>query len=1072
MMKRFLYAMLILRALSAYAAEIDPEKIKFFEMKVRPLLSEKCHKCHGDQKQKGTLRLDSLAAILKGGETSPAIVLGKPEDSLLIKAVAYSDPDMQMPPKATEQLSKDQVETLAQWIKMGAPWPVEKIVEKKQKAITDADRAFWSFQPVKEIVPPHSDDGNWSKNPIDRFIFAKLASEQLAPAPEAARVALVRRVYFDLHGLPPTPDEVDAFVKDNSADAYEKLIDKLLASPRYGERWARHWLDLVRYAESDGFRQDAFRPHAWPYRDYVIKSFNADKPYDRFVTEQLAGDELAPDDPDVLVATGYMRHGQYEYNQRDVSKQWSEILNDITDTTGDVFLGLSMGCARCHDHKFDPILQADYFKLQSFFGATLPRNDLSLVTAKQQAEHQAQLQKWEAKTASIREQIAALEKLQSEKVTKSAIDKFLPEYQVMLRKPVAERVPYEQQIAELAFRQVTHELDNLDGKIKGPEREKWAALKRQLAEFDELKPKPMPPAFVTTDVGPLAPPTTIPGQKKVLEPGVLTVLQSQPIPFDPPVATATSTGRRTALAKWITHPQNPLASRVMVNRLWQYHFGRGLVVTSSDYGRLGEQPSHPALLDWLAREFVQKGWSIKQMHRLIMTSSTYKQSATRPMPQQARLKDPENRWLWRMNSRRLDAEQIRDAMLAVSGELNAASGGPSADSTSTRRTIYTKIIRNTRDPLMDAFDAPDAFGSAPNRSTTTTPTQALLLINGTWPMQRAVALAEKIKQTKANTPEEIVENAYRLAYGRAPLDAERSAALAFLAKQPEKPAGAPAARLEALAEKPPTQTMPHRGGQAAMLSGAPEDFLRLPESATLPSDDFTIEAVVLLESIYDNAAVRVIASQWDGGQKNPGWSFGVTSEKSKHQPRNLILQLAGNAAAGDGVQYEVVVSDLRLELHKTHYVAVSVKISETGETGVTFYMKDLSDPDAQLRVASVKHKVNGAYQSKVPLIIGGREGSGGVHVWDGLIDDIRLSNKSVPREQLLISETENKAIVADFRFEDEPGFAKDSSGKQKDLARSASAKTAAQPAHTPKPSGGLVDFCHVLLNSNEFLYVD
>ncbi len=1031
-------------------AEPSPEEAKFFETKVRPLLSARCFKCHGAEaaKPKGGLRLDSREGVLKGGNSGAVIVPGKPAQSLLLTAVSGRDPDLKMPPK--EDLPREEIETLARWIAMGAPFPAGKAAAtRREKEITDKDRAFWSFRPVLE--PPVPAAGG--AGPVDAFLLQKLAAEGLSPAPEADRRTLIRRATFDLHGLPPAPEEVEAFVGDPSPDAYAKLIDRLLASPRYGERWARHWLDLVRYAESDGFRQDAYRPHVWPYRDYVIRSFNEDKPYDRFVLEQLAGDELAPDDPEVVVATGFLRLGMYEYNQRDVPKQWGEILNDLTDVTGDVFLAMGMGCARCHDHKFDPLLQRDYFALQAFFAPLLWRDDAVLATRGRQEERRKALANWEEKTAALRAEIAAIERPHVASAEKSITTKFLPEFQAMMRKPVADRTPKEHQIASLAHRQVVFERTTIDGKIKGAEREKWSALKRQLAEFDALRPAELPPAFIATDVGPVAPPTTIPGdpENRPVGPAFLSVLGGG---APPAAGSSASTGRRTALAQWLVRPDHPLTARVIVNRIWQHHFGRGLVASSSDFGTLGEKPSHPELLDWLAARFVKDGWSFKKMHRLLMTSAAYRQSATRAMPQIARLKDPENRWLWRMNPRRLEAEEIRDAMLAATGELDGRAGGESADPAGPRRTVYTKAIRNTRDPLLDVFDLPESFASVGGRNVTTTATQALLMINGRWPLDRAQAFAARLRKSGARDDAERVDLAWRLAYGRPPSEAEQAAALAFLGR------GGPARAVAAL-PPPLVQTMPHRGGQAAKFrNGALEDQLRLPEGAALPPGDFTIEAVVQLESLYENAAVRVIASQWDGEPTHAGWSFGVTSEKSKHQPRNLILQLAGDGG------YEVVASDLRLELHKTQYVAVSVRIAEKGESGITFYMWDLTDNEAQLRTASVKHRVTGGLRSAAALVVGGRDGAPG-HGWDGLIDEVRLTAAAITRDRLLVlNEARPIEAAADWKFEEEPGFTKDSTGRQPDLLRrGGSAGAAASDA-------SLVDLCHVLLNSNEFLYVD
>ena len=499
----------------------------------------------------------------------------------------------------------------------------------KHRIITDADRSFWSFRPVAEVQPPAVREGGWCRNEIDRFVLAKFEEQGLTPAPMADRQTLIRRATFDLIGLPPAPQDVDAFVRDPSPDAYEKLIDRLLASPRYGERWARHWLDLVRYAESDGFKQDAYRPNAWPYRDYVIRSFNEDKPYDRFVCEQLAGDELWPDDPDAMVATGYMRGGLYEYNNRDVPKQWTQMLTDVTDVTGDVFLGLSMGCARCHDHKFDPILQADYFRLQSFFAPMLPRNDLPIATKARRDEYSKALAEWESKTASIRAQMAPIEEAGAAGTMKGAIKKFPQEMQAIIHKAAAERTPLEEQLAQLALRQVVDQSENLQPKIRSADKGRYSELRKQLEAFDGIKPKPLPHGVMMTDVGPVAPPVTIPGHadEPPLEPAVPVVLQDLPGGQLTITQTATSTGRRSALAKWITNPANPLASRVIVNRVWQFHFGKGLVTTSNDFGHLGTRPSHPELLDWLAHRFVEQGWSFKQLHRQIMLSATYCQTA-------------------------------------------------------------------------------------------------------------------------------------------------------------------------------------------------------------------------------------------------------------------------------------------------------------------------------------------------------------------------------------------------------------------------------------------------------------
>jgi hypothetical protein len=1036
----------------AASSQEDAETVKLFEEKVAPLLAARCYKCHSavSPKPKGALRVDSREALLKGGELGPAMVPGSIEKSLLLRAIGWADPDLQMPPK--ERMPAAEIEILRLWIAGGAPWSKTVATARKpEKKITDADRAWWSFQPVTAPPVPPADGG--CRNEIDHFIRARLKDQGLEPAPEADRRMLLRRLTFDLHGLPPTPMEIEAFEKDASPDAYEKQVERLLAHPRYGERWGRHWLDLVRYAESDGYKQDAYRPNTWPYRDYVIRAFAEDKPYDRFVQEQLAGDELAPDDPQVTVATGYLRLGIYEYNQRNAWGQWRDILNDITDVTGDAFLGLGMGCARCHDHKFDPILQRDYFALQSFFAGLLWRDDLPLADRAEVAEYRRKRSAWEEKTATIRAEIAEIEKPFLASAERAILGKFLPELQAVHAKPAAERTPYDVQIADLLERQVIAERSLIDGKIKGTTRERWSELQRKLSEFDKDKPRDLPAGLVVTDVGPAAAPTTIPGdpEKRVIPPAVLTVLGGEaPVIRLQPV----SSGRRLALAKWLTRPEHPLAARVMVNRIWQHHFGRGLVGTANDFGRLGEHPTHPELLDWLAARFVKEGWSVKAMHRLIVCSATYRQSSIHPAALAGHLKDPENRLLWRSVPRRLEAEQVRDSMLFASGEFDSHMGGPAVDPNLPRRSVYTKVHRNIHDPVLEAFDAPETFSSVPTRNATTTATQALLMINGRWPLERAQAFARRLRTSGARTNADLVGEAYRIAFGRSPSALELSRGVAFL----ERSAPGPRA-----ADLPLAQAMPDRGGQAARFrSEHAEDRLCMEADPVLPSTDFTIEAVVILDSLYDDASVRVIASQWSGKADQPGWSFGVTGAKSKQQPRNLILELSGEGGA------EVVASDLRLELHKTHYVSAAVKIGEMGESGVTFYMQDLSDPEAPLRTAGVRHVVTGGIRSKASFVIGGRDGQKSPG-WDGLVDEIRLSRAALPKEQLLLVDgaPQESAIVGHWTFESDPGFFKEVGSRVKPLGRLAMIQTPGVASES-----GLVDFCHVILNSNEFLYVD
>ncbi len=1014
------------------------EQAKFFESHVRPLLVDNCLKCHGEQKQSGGLRLDSRGAMLAGGDSGAAIEPGAPDSSLLMEAVRHES--FEMPPAG--KMPDEAIETLAAWIEMGAPWPGDQGKPARTEAapkITDEDRAWWAFQPVARPAVPEVADRGWSKTPIDNFIFEKLAANELTPAEEADRLTLIRRATYDLTGLPPTAEEIDAFLADNSPRAYEALVDRLLDSPRYGEHWGRFWLDLVRYAESDGYRQDAYRATAWRYRDYVIQSFNDDKPYDQFVREQLAGDEIAPDDPNALVATGYLRLWMYEYNQRDARTQWETIVNDVTDVTADVFLGMGMGCARCHDHKFDPILQEDYFRLQAFFTPILPRDDQPLLTPAERREYEAKLAEWEAATAEIRAQIDAIEAPYRQSAIHTAISRFSEDVFSMVK---------------------------IDSKIKGEVRQRYDELKKKLAEFDPQKPPAPPVTLTVTDVGPVAPPTVIPGDRRQRDivPGFLTLLDPNPAEITPPDAVA-STGRRTALAEWINREDNPLTHRVIVNRLWQHHFGEGLVATASDFGRLGEPPSHPELLDWLVRQFLENGRRFKPIHRLIMTSAAYRQSALRPAPEVAKRVDPTNRLLWRMNIRRLHAEQVRDTMLAVSGELNLTAGGPSVDYSQPRRSIYLKAMRNSPDALLEAFDAPDGFFSTAKRLTTTTANQALLLFNGPWLISRAKAMKARVEKGGVSDDREFVAAAWRNAFGRPPTTSEMEASLEFLQDQARRTA-APASSLAD--EQPPAGAMPLREGQAAELPGKdPKSQLAAVAKDALPTGDFTIEAFVLLRSLYEDASVRVIASQWSGDNARPGWSLGVTSKQSRYTPRNLILQLVTTAAEA-GPRYEVIPSNLLLNLNKPYYVAASVRMGGSESPVATFYVKELEGTGKPLHTAKVPFQGRGACRSDAALVLGGRQGQNNSN-WDGLLDDVRLSSAALAPEELLVNNTAARGTtVGLWRFENQPGFFADESRYENRLRLS---KTSNPRVNDPHASAR-VDFCHVLLNSNEFLYLD
>jgi hypothetical protein len=1137
---------------------------RFFEAKIRPLLAAKCFGCHGPQKQSGGLRLDSLAGVRQGGTSGPPVTPGHPEKSLLIELVHPESG--RMPP--TGKLKAEDVAALVQWVKLGAPWGVEQAGGSAHSGFRDPRsaeaKAWWAFRPVRRPPVPAVPGDRWSRNPVDRFIYRRLKAENLTPAPEAGPETLIRRVYFDLTGLPPAPEEVAAFVKECEAErasgvrpralgertstpgtaragrlntrtpenlntrkagedarapgAYERLVDRLLASPRYGERMARHWLDLVRYADSDGYRADEYRPNAWRYRDYVIQAFNEDKPYDRFVQEQLAGDELFPGNPEALIATGYLRHWIYEWNQRDVRGQWTTILNDVTDTTGDVFLGLGLQCARCHDHKFDPILQKDYYRLQAFFAPILPRDDLVAATEAEKREYRTRLAAWEAKTAEIRRQIEEIEVRYRQKAEKGAVEIFPPDIQEMIRKPAAERAPLEHQLAELAFRQVLYAWDRLDQQLKGEDKEKVLALRKQLAAFDKEKPEPLPAAFAATDVGPAAPLVSIPKRgDQPVEPGFLTVLDAAPARIQPLPGAPRSTGRRAALARWLTRPDNPLTARIIVNRVWQWHFGRGLAANASDFGLLGARPTHPELLEWLAATlsapaatrgvdrgiegqrdgekgslpavspslrlsvsqslrpavspFLRRpgeeglGWSLKRLHRLIVTSAAYRQASRHPRAAAFQVKDPENRLYWRGSARRLDAEQIRDAVLAVTGELDLKEGGPGVPGTEPRRTIYTRYMRNTRDPLLDVFDLPEFFVSAASRDTTTTPVQSLLLFNSQPLLLRAKALAARLERDAPGGEAEAIERAYRLAYGRSPAADELTAARQFLREQsrrvrPEEAGSEAAAFLH--------DRIPYRDGQAALFSPeGPQRRFEVPYHAMLPEGDFTIEAFVLPRSVYESGAVRTIAARWDGGGKSPGWGFGITGKQSRRKPQTLVMQLIGSRLDGSSGE-EAIFSDQHIQINKPYYAAASVKLAAGGQPGVvTFYLKDLSNDDEPLLVARVPHRITGGFGNTLPLTLGGRRGPGD-SFFHGLIDDVRLSRAPLEANELLYTaEGAGPETVAYWQFEAKPDVFHDSAGNKLHIRPPDRNRGSVDPRRE-----ALGDFCHALLNSSEFLYVD
>ena len=667
---------------------------------------------------------------------------------------------------------------------------------------TPAQRKYWAFQPVKRQDPPKLKDGS-AANPIDGFVRARLEANHIAPVGPADRVTLLRRVSFDLTGLPPTPEETDAFVADQAPNAYEKVVDRLLASPHYGERWARHWLDLARYAESEGFKSDETRPNAWRYRDYVIKAFNENKPYDRFVKEQIAGDELWPNDPWARVATAFNRHYPDESNARVLQQRRQEILNDITDTVGSTFMAMTYGCARCHTHKFDPILHTDYYRLQAFFANTAADDQIPMTSAEETRRYAARKAVWDEKTAPVRTQLDALLAPAKAKIQKELFDKYPPEIQAAIVKPAAERNPFEWQMYAKAKPYMEIDDDQASKTLKGENKKKFEALTAELNQYASLYPGEPAIGIGMRDLSAQAPAThrlavgAWDAPEEEVQPGFLSIVDASAPKIVP---TAASTGRRTALANWLASPANPLTARVMVNRIWSYHFGQGIAPAPSDFGLMGGRPSDPELLDWLASEFVRTGWDIKRMQRLIVTSETYRESSA--FSEAAAKEDPKDKYLWRFPRERLEGESIRDAALMVSGLLNDKVGGPSifpelpsgaakprggwkvsSVEDQNRRSVYIFVRRNARYPMMEAFDMPDTHESCGRRNQTITAPQAMTLLNSKVSLDWAQAFATRILKEAGTDTNSQIDTAYRLAYDRHPDGFEKDSVSTFFAKQ-------------------------------------------------------------------------------------------------------------------------------------------------------------------------------------------------------------------------------------------------------------------------------------------------
>ncbi|MDW7995385.1 MAG: DUF1553 domain-containing protein [Gemmatales bacterium] len=665
----------------------------------------------------------------------------------------------------------------------------------------------WAFVAPKRPALPRVQHTDWAKNPIDYFVLERLEEHGLVPNPPADKLTWLRRVTFDLTGLPPTIEEQEAFLQDTSPLAWERVVDRLLASPHYGERAAQFWLDLVRYAETDGFRADDHRPEAYRYRDYVIRAFNADLPYNRFIQQQLAGDELEPNNFDALIATGFLRLWPDEFNAVNLEQRWQEILDDVTEVTGLAFLGLTVGCARCHDHKYDPTTQLDYYRLQAFFAAMLPRDDLVLASAEERERYQTALRQWQTAAQPILAQMEELIAPKRNELRQRALERFHEGIQKAVLTPREQRTPYQMQIAALAEKQLERAMREAPSRMTGPQKEKYQRLAEQLERLPVSRPAQLPTIMGVCDVETGAAPTYRLAHgdwrkpKEEVQPGFPHFLpQESPNTTLPPGVR--STGRRAALARWLTRSDHPLTARVMVNRLWQQHFGTGIVASANDFGIIGEPPSHPALLDWLAVELVEQGWSLKHIHRLICTSATYRQSSfvdfSRPQHRSAQEADPQNRLLWHYPRWRLEGEALRDAMLVCAGELNRRMFGPSArpelppnisrqawkpdpqPEARHRRSIYVYRKRNLKYPLFEAFDQPDMFHSCARRARTTTAPQALCLLNGELARSLAFQWAARLLPLGGGDDAARIERAWREALARSPSQRELSWALEFL----------------------------------------------------------------------------------------------------------------------------------------------------------------------------------------------------------------------------------------------------------------------------------------------------
>jgi len=836
-----LFAVLLLVAPAARAEE--PAEQHFNE-RVKPLLESRCISCHGPDKVKGGLRLDSRAAVLKAGDSGlPAVRPGKPAESLLLQVVMHSKKDLEMPPK--EKLTSNDIAVLERWIRDGAPWPEIHVspastTRVEGEHIGDAwhdprnpiNRLFggqrldlWSLRPVREVDPPPVRNRRWPRNDIDRFVLARLEASGSEPAREPDRRTLARRLYFDLTGLPPTPAQINRFLADRGPDAYERLVDELLASPRFGEHVARAWLDVVRYSDSNGFDWDEFRPRAWRFRDYVIRSFNADKPFDQFIREQLAGDELLDGPPrtaaeqDALIATGYLRLGPQDNSAALFSEQpraRTEYMADLTETTASAFLGLTMSCCRCHDHKFDPLSQADHYRLRAFFEPIRHADDTPLDLAQEQEAIRAHNRGFDGQLQPLQEQRDQLNAEVKKRVRAARVATLSADEQALLQTPEKQSTNEFKLKIEAIEKKVEVSEKDAKAALAPEEKQRLTKLEKEIAALNKQK-RDFTLGLLAADNPEKVPVTRILFQgdlkqeKESVVPGFISVLDPNPARLRAARA-GNTTGRRFTLAEWIVSRDNPLTARVYVNRVWQQCFGHGLVATANDFGLAGARPTHPELLDWLASEFMRDGWSTKRFYRLLVTSATYRQGRAA----QRALARSEIGLMNTPRPRRLSAEQLRDALLAVSGLLRDKAGGPPVwpelpaeilranpaflDDNETKlkgwyptpkaeqhvRSIFLVQKKTVRVPFMETFDLPENSVSCPCRTESIVAPQALSLLNSPFAVEAATAFAARVQRETSGlqaTGEAQVQCAFALALQRPPAKQEMSACLQLIQKR-------------------------------------------------------------------------------------------------------------------------------------------------------------------------------------------------------------------------------------------------------------------------------------------------